>query len=71
MPTRKQRRRASKTFRHEYDTVSLDADGNERPVDEDELRSEREARPKAKSARAGRSPRGEEQRPRRAVADAS
>jgi hypothetical protein len=50
MPTRKQRRRREKTFRHEYETVLLDADGNERAVDEDELRSEREARAEAKSA---------------------
>jgi len=29
MPTRKQRRRAAKGMRHEYETVWLDADGNE------------------------------------------
>ena len=28
MPTRKQRRRRDKTFRHEYETVLLDAEGN-------------------------------------------
>ena len=50
MPTRKQRRRREKTFRHEYETVLLDADGNERPLDEDELRSEREARAQSKSS---------------------
>ena len=49
MPTRKQRRRREKTFRHEYETVLLDADGNERPLDEDELRSEREERAQSKS----------------------
>jgi hypothetical protein len=50
MPTRKQRRRREKTFRHEYETVLLDADGNERPLDEDELRSEREARAQSKTS---------------------
>jgi hypothetical protein len=50
MPTRKQRRRRDKTFRHEYETVLLDAEGNEVPVDEEELRSEREARTRAKSS---------------------
>lgn len=50
MPTRKQRRRREKTFRHEYETVLLDAEGNERPLDEDELRSERETRAQSKSS---------------------
>jgi hypothetical protein len=44
MPTRKQRRRREKTFRHEYETVLLDGDGNEIPLDPDELRAEREAK---------------------------
>ncbi len=44
MPSRKQRRRREKTFRHEYETVLLDGDGNEIPVDPDELRAEREAK---------------------------
>jgi hypothetical protein len=44
MPSKKQRRRREKTFRHEYETVLLDADGNEIPLDPDELRAEREAR---------------------------
>ena len=44
MPTRKQRRRREKTFRHEYETVMLDAEGNEMPVDPDEQRAEREER---------------------------
>src|SRR5690348_13090952 len=52
MPTRKQRRRREKNFRHEYETVVLDADGTEHPVDEDELRSEREERAKAKQSKA-------------------
>src|SRR5215467_2515809 len=50
MPSRKQRRRREKNFRHEYETVLLDADGTEHPVDEDELRSEREERAKAKQS---------------------
>ena len=44
MPTRKQRRRRSKTFRHEWETVLIDEEGNERPLDPDELRAEREER---------------------------
>jgi len=49
MPTRKQRRRREKNFRHEYETVLLDADGSERPLDDEELRAEREARANAKA----------------------
>lgn len=44
MPSRKQRRRREKTFRHEWETVLIDEEGNERPLDADELRAEREAR---------------------------
>jgi len=40
MPSRKQRRRREKTFRHEYETVLLDEEGNEKPIAE--LRQERE-----------------------------
>ena len=50
MPSRKQRRRREKTFRHEYETVLLDADGNEIPLDPDELRAEREAKEKERAA---------------------
>ena len=50
MPSRKQRRRREKTFRHEYETVLLDADGNEVPLDPDELRAEREAKEKERAA---------------------
>ncbi len=61
MPSRKQRRRREKTFRHEYETVLLDADGNEVPLDPEELRAEREAkeqeRAAAKPAR-GKEPKG-------------
>ena len=41
---------ARRTFRHEYETVLLDADGNERPLDDEELRAEREARAQSKAA---------------------
>ncbi len=44
MPSRKQRRRREKTFRHEYETVLLDEDGNEIPLDPEELRAERAAK---------------------------
>jgi hypothetical protein len=49
MPTRKQRRRREKNFRHEYETVLLEADGTEHPLDEDELRTERETRAQTKA----------------------
>lgn len=44
MPSRKQRRRREKAFRHEYETVLLDGEGNEVPLDPDEVRAEREAK---------------------------
>ncbi len=50
MPTKKQRRRREKTFRHEYETVLLDSDGNEVAVDPEELRAEREAKQKDRAA---------------------
>jgi|SRR3954469_21017579 hypothetical protein len=50
MPSRKQRRRREKTFRHEYETVLLDSEGNEIPLDPDELRAEREAKEKERAA---------------------
>ncbi len=46
MPSRKQRRRREKTFRHEYETVLLDGDGNEIALDPEDLRAEREAKQK-------------------------
>jgi hypothetical protein len=49
MPSRKQRRRREKTFRHEYETVLLDGAGNEIALDPDELRAEREAKQKERS----------------------
>jgi len=44
MPSRKQRRRRAKAFRHEWETVLLDEEGNEVPLDPEELRAEREQR---------------------------
>ena len=51
MPSKKQRRRRAKAFRHEYDLVLVDAEGNEVPVDPDERRSEREAKDKQRAAK--------------------
>jgi hypothetical protein len=49
MPTRKQRRRKAKTFRHEFDFVTYDEEGNEVEVDRSELRSAKaKDKPKAK-----------------------
>ncbi len=67
MPTRKQRRRREKTFRHEYETVLLDVDGTERPLDEDELREEREARAEARAAAKPAQAKGGRTRPTRPV----
>ena len=44
MPTRKQRRRRERSFRHEYEFVLRDEDGNELP---DEPRPERDTRTKS------------------------
>ena len=50
MPTRKQRRRREKTFRHEYDFVTYDEEGNEVALDPQELRKEKEqAKPAAQA----------------------
>ena len=60
MPTRKQRRRRDKTFRHEYDLVVYDGEGNEVPVDPAELRAARDkgaAKGKKGKQRGGRAPR--------------
>ncbi len=58
MPTRKQRRRREKTFRHEYGFVIYDEDGNEIEVDPSEIRAEKQKpdKPKAKSSTGGRRP---------------
>jgi hypothetical protein len=59
MPTRKQRRRAQKGRRHEYETVWVDAEGNELDEPpEDELAATTTtrdtAKPKAKATHSGR-----------------
>jgi hypothetical protein len=51
MPTRKQRRRRDKSFRHEYETVLVDEEGNETPLSE--LRAQE---PKKETAAAKASP---------------
>jgi hypothetical protein len=65
MPTRKQRRRREKSLRHEYETVLLDEDGNEVPLDPEELRAERESlhreRAGAKASRSSSKPRRDSQ----------
>jgi len=48
VPSRKQRRRREKTFRHEYEYVLTDDEGNEVEVAPTELRKERDA-PKAQA----------------------
>jgi hypothetical protein len=68
MPTRKQRRRRDKTFRHEYDLVVYDEEGNEVPVDPAELRAGKaKDAPKKKTQQRG----GRSSRPAREVAPAS
>jgi hypothetical protein len=48
VPTKKQRRRREKTFRHEYDLVVYDEEGNPVEVDAAELRKAKEKeKPKA------------------------
>lgn len=68
MPTRKQRRRREKNFRHEYELVEIDPEtGEERTVDAAALRAEKEKerpkrerpaaqQPRQRTARAGREP---------------
>jgi hypothetical protein len=64
MPSRKQRRRREKSFRHEYDLVLLDEEGNEVELDPEERRAKLEEKDKRAAARpaatkqAGRSARG-------------
>jgi len=51
MPTRKQRRRREKTFRHEYGFVTYDEEGNEVEVDQSGAREKRKAeKPKQAAA---------------------
>jgi hypothetical protein len=51
MPTRKQRRRRDKTFRHEYETVLIDAEGNETPLAEVRAREPKREKPAAAAAK--------------------
>src|SRR5437868_15287087 len=55
MPTRKQRRRREKTFRHDYDFVTYDEEGNEIEVDPSQLRpaKEKPEKPAAKARGTG------------------
>ncbi len=50
MPTRKQRRRRSKDFRHDVRVYEVDDEGNEVPISELRTHEERDAKPKAKQA---------------------
>jgi hypothetical protein len=60
MPSRKQRRRREKTFRHEYGFVTYDEEGNEVEVEPAEVRPE-----KAKTEREKPKPTGKSGRPLR------
>jgi hypothetical protein len=50
MPSRKQRRRREKSFRHEYDLVLLDEEGNEVELDPEERRAKREEKESTRAA---------------------
>jgi hypothetical protein len=54
MPTRKQRRRREKSFRHDYDYVVVDDEGNEVEVDPQALRAEKERAKPEKQASGGK-----------------
>jgi hypothetical protein len=49
MPTRKQRRRRDKSFRHEYETVLVDEEGNETPLSEVRSREPKKEKVAAKA----------------------
>ena len=52
MPSRKQRRRREKSFRHEWEYVEIDPEsGEERPVAVAELKPEKKERPERKPAK--------------------
>src|SRR5919202_848640 len=57
MPSKKQRRRREKTFRHDYGFVTYDEQGNEVEVDPAEVRpvKKKEEKPKPAAARGRRS----------------
>jgi hypothetical protein len=50
MPSRKQRRRREKSFRHDYEFVMVDDEGNEVEVDPQDLRADKEKAKPAKAA---------------------
>lgn len=54
MPTRKQRRRRQKDFRHDVRVYEVDEEGNEVPIAE--LRAQEDKTAKPKSAQTGRGP---------------
>jgi hypothetical protein len=54
MPSRKQRRRREKTFRHEYGFVTYDEEGNEVEVDRAEIRPAKAKPDKPKPAATGK-----------------
>jgi hypothetical protein len=57
VPSRKQRRRREKTFRHEYELVVTDDEGNEVEVASTELRKEKDApKPKAQQRNGSKRP---------------
>jgi hypothetical protein len=62
MPTRKQRRRRAKDFRHDMRVFEVDADGNEVPLaelrttEERKPKAEKQPQPRTKSGRAMREP---------------
>lgn len=49
MPTKKQRRRRDKSFRHEYETVLVDEEGNETPLSELRTREPKKEKAAAKA----------------------
>jgi hypothetical protein len=62
MPTRKQRRRREKDFRHDVRVFEIDEEGNEIPIAELRTQDDRTAKPKPKApqkggGRPGRTPR--------------
>ncbi|HEY6962200.1 MAG TPA: hypothetical protein VI408_09960 [Gaiellaceae bacterium] len=57
MPTRKQRRRRNKDFRHDVRVFEVDEEGNEIPIAELRTREERPAKVEAKQKRAAQSAR--------------
>jgi hypothetical protein len=64
MPTRKQRRRREKDFRHDVRVFEVDEEGNETPIAELRTREEKSAKPAAKTKS------GAKGKPARAVREA-